>query len=195
VTGARRTRRELLAGAAAGGALVSAALPPVAGAARGDAETVSKALAAELLAVFCYQQVLGLGTLAPGAQQLASLILTHERAHVRALEAELRLLGGRPPAAPTTVAQADAELKVRHSSGRLKGLRTEHATLDFLYSVEAITIGAHDQALEQLSDPHLVRASVEIMGVEAQHAAAIGTLLHPGKFDRIVPVDFVKGKT
>jgi hypothetical protein len=33
------------------------------------------------------------------------------------------------------------------------------------------------------------------MGVEAQHAAAIGALLHPGRFDRIVPVNYVKGKT
>jgi hypothetical protein len=33
------------------------------------------------------------------------------------------------------------------------------------------------------------------MAVEAQHAVAIGTLLHPGNFARIVPVNFVKGKT
>lgn len=193
--GGRLSRRELLAGATAGGALVSGTLSSRAGAATGDAEIVGRTLAAELLAVFCYQHVLGLGVLGPAARQVASRILSHERAHARALTVELRSLGGTPPAAPRTVEQADAELETRHSSGRLKGLRSERGALDFLYSVEAITIGAHDQALEKLSDPRLVRASVQIMAVEAQHAAAIGALLHPGRFDRIVPVNFVKGKT
>jgi rubrerythrin len=195
VKGGRLSRRELLAGATASGVLVSAAAATSAGAAAGDAQIVSKTLAAELLAVFCYQHVLRLGTLGPAAQHVAELILAHEQAHVRALQEELRTLGGTPPAAPATVEQADAELKARHSSGRLEGLRSERGTLDFLYSVEAITIGAHDTALEKLSGPELVRASVQIMAVEAQHAVAIGTLIHPGNFARIVPVNFVKGKT
>jgi rubrerythrin len=195
VKAGRLSRRELLAGAAAGGALVSGAVASTAGAATGDAQIVSKALAAELLAVFCYQHVLRLGPLGPAAQRVVAQILAHEQAHARALERELRSRGAAPPAAPATVEQADAELKARHSSGRLKGLRTERATLDFLYSVEAITLGAHDQALEKLNDPRLVLTSVQIMAVEAQHAAAIGALIHPGKFDRIVPVNFVKGKT
>jgi Ferritin-like domain len=189
------SRRELLVGAAAGGALASGALAPAAGAATGASEIVSKILAAELLGVFCYRQVLGLGTLGPAARQLATLILGHEQAHVRALEAALRSLGGTPPSGPATVEQADDELKARHSSGRLTGLKSERLTLDFLYDIESITIGAHDQALEQLSDPRLVRTSVEIMAAEAQHAAAIGALLHPDRFDRIVPVNFVKGKS
>jgi hypothetical protein len=41
----------------------------------------------------------------------------------------------------------------------------------------------------------LVRTTLEIMGVEAQHAAALGALLHPGRFDRIVPVAYVRGKS
>jgi hypothetical protein len=177
-------------GAAAGGAVASGALAPAAGA----AEIVSKVLTAELLAVFCYQQVLGLGTLSPAARRVATLILGHEQAHVRALEAELRALRGTLPAGPSTIEQADAELKARRSSGRLTGLKSEKLTLDFLYDIESITIGAHDQALEMLSDPRLVRISVEIMGVEAQHAAALGALLHPRRYDRIVPVNYVKGK-
>jgi hypothetical protein len=182
-------------GAAAGGALAWGAVAPSVRAAAGDAEIVGKALAAELLAVFCYQHVLRLGTLSPAAQQVGSLILVHEQAHVRALEAAVRSLGATPPVAPGSIDQADAELATRHSSGRLTGLHNERLTLDFLYDIESITLGAHDRALEKLSDPVLVRTSVEIMGVEAQHAAAIGALLHPGKFDRIVPVNYVKGKT
>jgi hypothetical protein len=170
-------------------------MAPPASAATGEAETVRNIVSAELLAVFCYQQVLRLATLGAAARQVAAVVLTHEQAHVRVLEAELRALGATIPLAPATVEQADAALKARHSSGRLTGLDTERATLDFLYSVESITIGAHDRALETLSDPRLVQTSVEIMGVEAQHAAAIGALIHPGRFDRIVPVNYVKGKT
>jgi rubrerythrin len=196
VKGGRLSRRELLACAATAGAAASAALPDVARAAgAGQAEIVAKALAIELLAVFAYEQVLGLGTLGAAAQQVAEVILAHERAHVRALEAQLRELGGAPSAGPASVAQADAELQSLRSSGRLSGLHGERITLDFLYDIESITLGAHDRVLEKLSDPVLVRTSVEIMGVEAQHAAAIGALLHPGKFDRIVPVNYVKGKT
>ena len=116
------SRRELLAGAAAGTAAVSGALAPVASAAAGDAATVAKTLAVELLAVFCYEHVLSLGILGAEAEQVAARILGHERAHVRALEAELRSLGVAPPTAPTSIEEADAELEARHSSGRLKGL-------------------------------------------------------------------------
>ncbi len=154
------SRRELLVGAAAGAALASGAAAPPVEAAGATAETVSKTLAAELLAVYCYQHVLGLGALGPEARRLAALILTHEQAHVRALEAELRSLGGSPVAGPKSREEADAELDARHSSGRLKGLHRERGILDFLYSVEAITLGAHDQALEKLRDPALVRTSV-----------------------------------
>jgi rubrerythrin len=187
------SRRELLAGAVAGGTVASGALAPAALAAGGGtAEIVSKILAAELLTVFCYGHVLELGILGAHATQVISRIRSHEQDHVRALEA---LLGQAPPVGPTTVEQADAELKTRRSSGRLTGLKSERAALDFLYSVESINIGAYDRALEQLRDPRLVRTSVEIMGAEAQHAAAIGALIHPGRYDRIVPVNFVKGKS
>jgi hypothetical protein len=187
------SRRELLAGAAAGaGAVIaSGALAPAAEAAGGDAEMVSKVLGAELLAAFCYRHVLELGILGPLSTPVVRQIYAHEQDHVHALEA---LVGEAPPAGPASVAEADDQLKARHSSGRLKGLRSERAVLDFLYSVESINIGAYDQALEKLSDPRLVQTSVQIMGAEAQHAAAIGSLLHPGRFDRIVPVNFVKGK-
>ncbi len=185
------SRRELLAGAAAGSALASGLLAPAAAAAA-DADTMGKALAVEVLAVYCYRHVLGLGILGPAANRVAAEIMAHEEDHVAALQA---LLDSPPLAGPTTVAEADDELKARHSSGRLTGLRSERGALDFLYSVESINIGAYDQALETLSDPRLIRTSVEIMGAEAQHAAALGALLHPGRFDRIVPVNYVKGKT
>jgi hypothetical protein len=32
------------------------------------------------------------------------------------------------------------------------------------------------------------------MAADAQHASAIGGLLHPGKWDRVVPVGAVEGK-
>jgi Ferritin-like domain len=136
--------------------------------------------------------VLELGLLGPQATPVIARIRGHEDAHVAAIKA---VLGGPSPRGPATVAEADVELKERHTSGRLTGLKSERAVLDFLYTVESLNIGAHDQALATLSEPRLVGLSAEIMAVEAQHAAAIGALLHPGNFDRIVPVNYVKGKS
>jgi rubrerythrin len=174
--------------------VVIAPSPGAAAASPGAAAALSNALAVELLVVFCYRQLLAAGKLGAEAEQLASLILGHEEAHVHALEAELRQLGGSPPPAPGTVGQADNQLAARHASGSLSRVRTERGALDLLYDLEAIAVGAHYKALDKLSDPQLVRTSLEIMGVEAQHASAIGALIHPGKFEKIVPLSYVRGK-
>lgn len=160
-----------------------------------DMMVVSETLAVEQVLVYSYEQVVGGGTLGAEAQQLASVMLGHERAHVAALTAELARLGGVPPDPPTSAAQANAQLAAHHAQSRLSGLRTELDALDFLYSIEAVAIGAHYQALEYLTDPQLLQTSAQIMGAQAQHAAAIGELLHPGMYARIVPIAYVKGKS
>ena len=192
----RISRRRLLAYAAASGAVAldRAGSAHAATAGAGDAKLVSDALAVELLLVFVYRQVLALGKLSAGADQLARLFLGQEQAHVRALEAELGALGEPPPPAPSTVAQADVQLAALHGSLSLASVRTEHDCLDLLYDVESIAIGVQYKALKDLSDRRLMSTAAEIMGAEAQHSALIGGLLHPGMFDRIVPVASVRGK-
>jgi rubrerythrin len=144
--------------------------------------------------VFVYRQLLGRGVLGPGAAALARNVLEHELTHVRTLQAELARLGEAGPPPPTTVAEADAQLAKLSSSGSLTEVHREIGALDLFYDVEAISIGTYYTAVKQLGDARLMQTALEIMGAEAQHASALGGLLHPGKWDRVVPVASVQGK-
>src|SRR5436305_6642999 len=121
----RATRRELFAAgfaapaAAAAGAVWSA---PQAQAATGDSGVLRGILSAELLAVFCYERVLASGTLPSNTASTARQFLGQERAHVRALSAELRRLGSALPAPPANAAQADKALDLLHGSASLSAL-------------------------------------------------------------------------
>jgi rubrerythrin len=193
-------RRELLAWALAGSgagvltASAAASADVTRYAPDSDAGVVYSALRVELLAVYVYQQVLAGGKLGATAQELARGILQHELTHASTLKAELARLGTAPPAPPARVSAADDQLAKLHSSGSLTAVHRELGALDLLYDIEAITLGTYYTALKRLSDPRLMRVAAEIMGAEAQHAAALGGLLHPGKWDRVVPVASVEGK-
>lgn len=199
--GRRRTRldrRALLEGAvaAAGAALLgsqgvaaAAGHPP-----DPDSAALRSALAVELLTVFIYQHILARGVLGPQARSVAEQMLGHEQIHARTLAGELTRRGQTVPAPPAGVAQADRQLAARQSSGSLAVVHREVGALDLLYDIEAISIGTYYNALAKLTDPRLMRLATEIMGAEAQHASAIGGLLHPGKWERVVPVDSVRGK-
>jgi rubrerythrin len=203
----RIDRRSLLRGAVAtagagavgglaGGGLPGEGVAPAAPARPSDADaaTLRSALEVELLVAFVYRRLLTGGTLGPAARALATAVLEHELVHVRTLSTALERLGRSLPGPPVTVAEADRQLSAHHSSGSLAAVHREIGALDLLYDVEAISIGAYSEALKRLNDPVLMRLAVEIMGAEAQHASAIGGLLHPGKWDRVVPVGSVEGR-
>jgi rubrerythrin len=172
-----------------GVALAAASDPPT-----GDAGAIRSALRAELLSVFVYRRMVAGGILGPAAEALARSMLEHELSHVQTLRTELARLGEQAPAPPANVAEADAQLAELHSSGSLTEVHREIGALDLLYDIEAISIGTYYAALKQLGDPRLMQVVLEIMGAEAQHASALGGLLHPGKWDRVVPVASVEGK-
>jgi Ferritin-like domain len=183
-------RRELIAiGAMTGvvAATAGAATPS-------DASQLRTALAIELLTVYSYDQILRGGTLTAAGRHLVGEILVAERAHVRQLTAELSRMGETPPARPTTRAEADKQLAARQSSGSLGGLHTEADSLRLLYDIESIAVGAYYEAIHKLGAPRLLRTAAEIMASEAQHAVAIGELLHPGDIRRTVPNSLVTGK-
>jgi hypothetical protein len=189
-------RRELLASAAAAGGIAWAGGAGAASAAgqTDDGAVMRSALSVELLVVFVYGRVLAGGTLGAAAAALARGILEHEAVHVRTVAAALTRLGVAAPPPPRSVAEADRRLSARNASGRLTGVHTELDALRLLYDVESISIGAYYEALPKLTEPALVQVTAEIMGAEAQHASAIGGLLHPGKWERVVPVASVQGK-
>jgi Ferritin-like domain len=193
------TRRELLAAGVSGSLapVASASLAPVASAsARSsvDAGLLSSALAVELLVVFAHQRILALRVLTGRAERVSRRLLTQDRVHVRILGAALRRLGKTPPPSPASVAEADKQLAGRSASGSLVAVRSEADALRLLYDAESIAVGAYYTALESLSDARLIRTATEIMASDAQHATALGELLHPGDVKKAVPVSVVRGK-
>lgn len=159
-----------------------------------DAAALTPVLAVERLAVFVIADVLAGPTLGPAAASLMRHILGHELVHVRTLSAVLRRRGRPVPPAPGDAAEAERRLAALNASGRLAKLRTEADSLRLLYDVESHAIGKYYEALHTLVEASLIRLAAEMMASEAQHASAIGGMLHPGDWMRVVPGPMVKGK-
>jgi hypothetical protein len=195
------TRRELIASGVTGatlgvvgGALLGAG-PAAAAAPQTDADLLRTILSVELLAVFSYGQVLSSGKLSDDSDQVVRQLLGHEQTHVDILTAAIEKLGQQPPAAPATVAAADAELGVLHSPSSLASLSSEQDCLRLLIGVEGLTEGAYYVSMSKFGDPQLARTCASILAAEAQHWTALSGLLHPGDINKAVPGSFVEGST
>jgi Ferritin-like domain len=195
------TRRELIRRGIAVGGLAAASLgiAPALGAAAAatpgptDGDVLQKTLEVERLLVFCYQHVLRVGALSPRAALVVRQFLAHEQAHVGALASDLAPLGGARVAGPADDATADDALAGAHVSGTLGGLRTERDCIELLLSLEAVAEAAYFSAVSKLHDHGLLQTAAEIFANEAQHAATLSELLHPGDVSRAVPTGFVRG--
>lgn len=193
------TRRELIAGAAAGAGLwaigVSALRPADAEAAapQTDAELIRAILAVELLVVFSYEQVLSSGKLSADTEHVIRQLLDHEHTHVDVLSADLEELGQTPPDPPASVTAADAELSVLHGSSKLASLNSEEDCLRLLEQVESLAQGAYYVSMSKFADVKLARTCASILGAEGQHYTAVAGLLHPGDINKAVPGAFVEG--
>lgn len=189
------TRRELIAGAlGAGGvalgygAVATAATPPLT-----DASLLTAALEAEQLSVLAYRHVLTLhGLTAPVATVLDAL-LGHERAHVLALQRQLRAIRAPLPAAPASPAQVDQGLSQHGMSGNLAGLSTVHDALQLLLDVEAMCEGAYYTAIEHLVALGPLVSAVQALAADAQHSTLLSDLLHDGDIKQSVPGWYVAG--
>jgi ferritin-like protein len=194
------TRRQLLSSAIAASAVSSAAVQPAAAASttaspQSESEALSRALSVERLVVVAYHDVLSSGVITPGARRQLRRLLAQEHEHVAAVEGALRMLGAAippPPASPAAAQSALARHNVHLALGRL---RTQHQCVRLLIDVESLAEGAYFAAVAKLSDPKLVKMSVEIMGCEAQHWTVLSALQHHGDVSRAVPYPFVQGST
>lgn len=202
MTGSSRvqlSRRDLIAGAAAGAGLWTidattlGAPSAEAAAPQTDAELIRAIVSVELLVVFCYQQVLSSGKLSPATEHVVRQLLDHEHTHVDVLSADLEELGQEPPDLPASVEDADAELSVLHGSATLASLSSEQDCLRLLEQVEQLVQGAYYVSMSKLSDVKLARTCASILGAEAQHYTALAGLLHPGDINKAVPGAFVEG--
>jgi hypothetical protein len=188
-------RRELLGRTlAAGGAAALGTVGIARASGPDDPAALTSVLAVERLAVFVIANVLAGPTLGPAATELMRHILGHELVHVETLSAALRRRGRPVPPAPRSAADADRRLAALNASGRLAKLRTEADSLRLLYDIESHAIGQYYKALHTLAEASLIRLAAEMMASEAQHASAIGGMLHPGDWMRVVPAPMVKGR-
>jgi hypothetical protein len=193
----RPTRRELLIAAGAGTTLIA---PGTAQAAGGPppapvpvAERLRRLVQLEMLLLFCYRHVLHSSILSRRAERTLLPFVTHEEAHIGALERQLTHRGGRIPSPPASVTAANHDLARRKVGGRLGQLRGDLDAVRLLLTTEQVTIGAYFVALTTLQDADLIELVCQIMANEAQHDAMLGLLLPPGKLGSAVPYGLVQG--
>lgn len=190
------TRRELLAcGAALGGLAAAGSLRAVAtamAAIPSDAELLMPVLGTELLAVFAYKTILHSNLMSEAAQRSATRMLSHEHAHVATFTGALQRMGATPPQNLRTVAEADTVLAAHRIPNRLAHLRTERDCLTILVRVENVLASVYYHAILNLSDPHLIQLSAQVLASEGQHACVLNLLLRPHDITRAVPSAYVR---
>jgi hypothetical protein len=155
----------------------------------GDSAVLSRTLRIEQLVVTVYQRVLASGLVVPAVASQLRVQLAQEHQHIATLERALRELG----ASTTSVSAAQRELHHHHIHIALARLRSQHECLKLLIDVESLAERAYFEATSHLTDPELVRTSIEAMGCEAQHWTVLSAIQHPGKLYRSVPYPFVVG--
>jgi hypothetical protein len=189
------TRRELLQRGIAAGAAIELISPGIAGAdpQPSDPDLVLPLAGVEMVAALAYQRAIAAGLLSPAGGRLARELLGQEQAHLAAVKAELKRLGGTPPKSLSGVAEADKVLTASRVPG-LAHVRDAHDWIILLSGVELMLEGYYRDAIMKLRNPRTVRLCIEVMATEAQHGVALSELLHPGDVKKAVPASFVQGR-
>ncbi len=139
-----------------------------------DVEILNSALDLELMAVAAYKA--GAGRLRGGTLQIAQGFLEQEQAHVDALAAAIRDLGGTP--------------NEPRSDYEFPRLRTQRDVLRFAVDLENTAIASYIDLLPKLSQGELRATAAGILTCEAEHVSVLlGALGEPQ-----VPGAFVTGR-
>lgn len=191
------TRRELIAGTAAvtAAASLGAAASCASAATSGgsEAEALSYALQVERLGVIAYTQVLATSVLSAGVRVQLQTLAAQEREHVATLERILGGLGASIPQGPADTAAAQAIMSRHQVDLSLTDLHSQRDCLRLLVDVESLTEGAYFAAIPQLTQASLLRASLGLMGSDAQHWTVLSGIQHRGDVSVSVPYPFVQG--
>ncbi len=150
-------------------------------------------LRAELLLAFSYRQALQSTVLSPRARALLERLLAQEVAHIAALTAALKRLGGTPPQGPADLSSANRQLAAHHVPVDIARLADEGGWFYLLVDLEHAVEGAYYAALAKLADPALQTLACEILANEAQHEVELIRLHHPGDIKQIVASSLVQG--
>ncbi len=192
IDGAPFGRRALLRGslAAGVGALVlsafgGTAFPQRVGAAGpldSDLEILNYALTLELLEADAYKTALGLNVLSGRALDYFRQFADHEQAHVDAVTATIKKLGGTPVATP---AGGYNYASVPRDAAGL---------VTFFQGVEAVGASAYLGAAGRIKNLDVLAAALAIHASEAEHTAALADLVAPGT-DLFAPEAFATPRT
>jgi hypothetical protein len=178
-------RRELIAGSVVALALPEVSAANVLGSASSDNQLLARLIEIEQAIVFGYRRVLSSAVLSRASAPVAAGFLPHEQEHVRLLSAQLSRRGGSP-----TPAAAERTLR---TLGLLARPHDSPDAVRYLISLETLAENAYYNALARLTDPALLRLTVEIMACEAQHWTGLSGLLHAGDVYSAVPQPTVSG--
>ncbi len=129
-----------------------------------DIDVLNYALTLEYLEATFYKQGQAANLLSGTEKGYLDTIASDEQAHVDAITATIKKLGGTPVAAPA-VNFGDA------FSSRAKYLTTSH-------TFENVGVGAYLGAAGFIKNKDVLAAAASIFGVEARHAALVGNLLN-----------------
>lgn len=127
----------------------------------GDVEILNFALTLEYLETDFYKVRGNEVGLSGQAKAYAKQFGEEEAAHVNALEAAIKQLGGTPTKKPTFVFPA----------------RSEAGFLALASTLENVGVGAYNGAAPSISSKEVLAAAGTIVQVEARHAAAINLLI------------------
>ncbi len=158
-----------------------------------DAELLVDLLHAELLLAFAYRQALQSTVLSSRERVVLERLHSQELAHITALAAALKHLGGTPPPEPSDPGTADRQLAAHHVSVKLASITDEAGWFGLLVDLEHVVEGAYYKALADLHDPALQHTAAQILANEAQHEVMLVRLRHPGDIKEIVPSSLVQG--
>jgi hypothetical protein len=128
-----------------------------------DLDVLNYALTLEYLESAFYQQGNAAGLLSGTEKTYLERIGADEAAHVAALTATIKQLGGTPVTAPGVDFGSSFDSRANY-------LKTSH-------TFENVGVGAYLGAAGYLKDKSILQAAAGIFGVEARHAAIVGNLL------------------
>ncbi len=170
------------AGALAIGALGSGfgALSVAAGPLDSDLEILNYALTLEHLEAAAYKAVNSLGILTGRAATYFQAFGAHEAAHVDAVTAAIKQLGGTP---------------VQPANYNFSSVPKDQAGIvQFFQNVESVGASAYLGAAPSIKNPDILEAALSIHAVEAEHTSAFADLVAPGT-DLFAPEAFATPRT
>lgn len=138
----------------------TAAAPPAKPPAGGDLAIVNYALTLEYIEAAFYKDVIASGLFKGKQQALLKVIGAHEQAHVVALTAATKKLGGKPVPKPKTKFP----------------LKDAKSVVALAATVENLGAAAYLGQAGAIQSKEILAAALSIHTVEARHAAALNTL-------------------